>query len=422
MTRKDDAIITQIPLGIEISSDTRRVGVSPTLPTLELPSQEPAGRAFPTELTHSPWEPPPGSYGLVVAWQSGTFWLRDLRALLATEEGDRARKTEHDTIAASTLYAIAAAVAPYADRGTGRSVTVAHATIAAQLGVCRRTIGRAWRVLERLGLAQTVLSGRYLTAAERSLIKSRHGRHQIRRASTRALTGIRRTVHLPPVETGTPQSPVSKMVKHQRASARNANATHPRGRGQSRVKANPGRRAYAPWPSDFFEFGAAFTRRFWWLGEHHPASVCAMLNRAGIDPARWTADALADAINAGMTARGITMNHKSRRSSIAYAAWLISTTINHDEPTPVELQRDRAAARERDRARLAAERAAEASRAQSIDHEEVAAIIARSNAETAERNRLRAQQERAARIERDRLAAAELLRRRGAATRSAVTE
>ncbi|TFC93009.1 MULTISPECIES: hypothetical protein [Cryobacterium] len=300
-----------------------------------------------------------------MAWHSGTFWLRDLREIPA-DEIDQARKTKDDTIAIDTIYRVAAAAAPYADHGTGRSVTVAHKTLAAQLGVHIRTIGRAWRVLDKLKLAQTLLTGRYLTAAERALIKARYGRHQIKRASTRALTARRRAVYQLRSSQERPKSSLTEMVKHQRARARGSLDQ------AAEAKTSPGRHTFTPWPADLYRFAVELSTRLPWLArQHHPASVCAMLNRAGITPDRWTAATLLDAIAAGNQRAGMTVQDGHRQHNpIAYMAWLIKTTIDLDSPTLLEQHRARWAAHEQARREQAAAAAAEVARVARIRAED----------------------------------------------------
>ena len=117
---------------------------------------------------------------------------------MRTPEGESARAAAH--VAVDTLLLVAAADAAVADAATGRNVTTAHDTVAAQLGMSAKTVQRARTLLERLGLAVTVWAGRYLTALERAAARARRGVTQLRAASTRALISPKQAVALVPVE------------------------------------------------------------------------------------------------------------------------------------------------------------------------------------------------------------------------------
>lgn len=165
--------------------------------------------------TPTSWAPetPAGAYAGLPCWRSRGQWLKALSLALCTDAGRRELATKK--LGRQTVLRVAECDATYADVSTGRELRTAHETVAQQLDLSRDTVKHARRVLTRLGFMQTVLEGRYLTAAEREQARAVHGCRQLRIASTRALTVpqehaeetastplVRRTKVLPPSHLG----------------------------------------------------------------------------------------------------------------------------------------------------------------------------------------------------------------------------
>ncbi len=165
-------------------------------------------------------EAPAGAYAPIPAWTSSAAWFDAVMDALRTPEGEELRRRAK--VAPDTLFRVANADRVAADVTTGRGVATAHETVAAVLGMCKKTVQRTRKLLEALGLAVTVVEGRYLTVAERQAAERAHGGRQIRAASVRALTmpkGVAvENVHLPRRGSVSSITPDLK-VKQTRASA-----------------------------------------------------------------------------------------------------------------------------------------------------------------------------------------------------------
>ncbi len=105
---------------------------------------------------------------------------------LATGEGEQIRRRV--SVSRDTLLRVAWRDAQSADAATGRGVTTAHATVAAELGMAKKTVERARQIVQELGYAVTILEGSYSTQEQRRAAYEHHGGRQVRFASTRALT------------------------------------------------------------------------------------------------------------------------------------------------------------------------------------------------------------------------------------------
>lgn len=130
-------------------------------------------------------------------WTSRRYWLRSVSSVLKSEKGRALCKAHR--VAPDTCYAIAVALAEFADSATGRNVAASNRRIGA---LAARKIGRAEafshdtagvarRVLAELGLAVEVARGRHLSKAERLLANEHHGGNQTRAASVWALISPR---------------------------------------------------------------------------------------------------------------------------------------------------------------------------------------------------------------------------------------
>ena len=81
---------------------------------------------------------PEGAYGPLPVWTTASAWFDAVLDALASGEGEAARRRAK--VAAGTLMRVAYADAASADRATGRGVTTAHETVAAQLGMSAKTV------------------------------------------------------------------------------------------------------------------------------------------------------------------------------------------------------------------------------------------------------------------------------------------
>jgi hypothetical protein len=325
-------------------------------------------------------EAPPGAYAAVPAWTSGAAWFDAVMDALRTPEGEELRRRV--SIAPDTLLRIAHADMLAADVDTGRGVSTAHETVAEVTGVCKKTVQRARGLLEALGLAVTVVEGRYLTVAEREAAESAHGGRQIKAASVRALTMPKRwaveNVHLPRRGDLGVKAPDLE-VKPTGASARESAAPRPPAKTTGSTRRGSSR---SGWPRSIGvqRFAAGLVARMRWLADgRHIGQVCAMLERTGVDPDRWTIDAFMDALATGNKRAGFTVAEPSgQRDPVAYLGWQIKNAIDPNEPTPAEEAQLRAiqarAELEARRREREAEEARWASRDQAAIDEAIAAM------------------------------------------------
>jgi len=104
---------------------------------------------------------PPGAYAAIAAWHSANAWLG------AAKLHPRLNATCHGRIAVPTFLAVLGILAEHADVETGRDIAVAYSTVGEQLGRCEKTIQRACRVAEELGLLVRVLDGADMSLGQR---------------------------------------------------------------------------------------------------------------------------------------------------------------------------------------------------------------------------------------------------------------
>ena len=104
---------------------------------------------------------PPGAYAAIPTWHSANAWLG------AAKLHPRLNATCHGRIAVPTFLAVLGILAQHADVETGRDIAVAYSTVGEQLGRCEKTIQRACRVAEELGLLARVLDGADMSLDQR---------------------------------------------------------------------------------------------------------------------------------------------------------------------------------------------------------------------------------------------------------------
>lgn len=244
--------------------------------------------------------PPERSLGPIEAWRSAADWLACLAAALTTDDGDRIRRAS--SVAVDTLLAIASMEAAHADADTGRRSAVSANTIAAELGIERRTVGRARKIMEALGAMVTVARGRYLHADERAKHPG-----QIKAASTRTLTyphGFRR---------GAGERPEPRRMS--------INVSNRRSRRISPIKVVP-KAERKPNPRRVQV--ARLVQRMPWMPVN---PLIGMLDRLMV-PVHVTADRILDAIERANRALGRTVPDPAvQRDPVGVLRWMLEPVI-----------------------------------------------------------------------------------------------
>ncbi|MDR6692539.1 hypothetical protein J2X55_003484 [Microbacterium sp. 1154] len=264
--------------------------------------------------------------------------------------------------------------------------------MAKQLGMSGKTVQRARHLLEALGLAVTVAEGRYLTTAEREQAHAKHGGHQLRAASTRALTlphGYTPPAGSDCTAVENVQLPTRRGVKKiPYVEKRSPRRAHPRTRKEaasrrpamthSWQKSAPSR----PRPIDIQRLAAGLCGRMSWLDRatSHVGKLCDVLDAHGLSGCGWTAASLLDAIQRGRLERGIALvDVESQRDPFGYFVWLLRATIDPGAASPFLQLHDES---QRRAERQAADAAGEAARRAELVAcaDEIDAVIAHMHA------------------------------------------
>jgi hypothetical protein len=344
--------------------------VSPIVRTPGAPRVGGADRAASWSL-----QPAEGAYSEVVAWTSGAAWFDALMDCLATPYGDECRRLAK--VAAGTLLRVARSDWLSADVATGRGVSTAHETVAAELGMSGKTVQRARALMETLGFSVTITVGRYLSRSERVAAHQVHGGRQYRAASLRALTLPKKrpveNVQLPSPREGKSLSPVVKSSPT-RAHARRPVASLPQQGSMTNKRRGHDRK---PRPLIDQRLAAELVARLPWLNKgRHVGTVSLFLHRLGVTGQDWTAHGLLAAVDQFCASTGArNVDPRAHRDPAAYLAWL----INNARAAGAEPNRTRHAAAA---ARRAVEQAArrekarqEAERVAAIDQAAVQAVL-----------------------------------------------
>lgn len=293
--------------------------------------------------------PPDGAYAAVPAWSSARAWL----ALVAHSlTSDRATKLREKRISVGSVMLVARADMATADVRTGRGVSTSHQTVAQRLGMSRRTVGEARRLLEKLGLATTIVMGRHLSPAERSQARQAHGGYQEAAPSVRALTMPRHrrsvdTCHLPRRGSDLKKSPVEKLLTT-RAEARRKTSARPGPNTQrARRIISPGsprsidiqRFAWAVARNYGLDSGSPTTRIGALHGGRHIGQLCNILERYNVTPERYTLATLRIEIDEALAASHIRpLENGQKRDRIAYFAWMLGM-MRTNNPGETRLER-----------------------------------------------------------------------------------
>lgn len=279
--------------------------------------------------------PADGAYAALPAWTSARAWMALVERVLGSE---RATQLRGKKISVGSAILVARADMAAADVRTGRGVSTSHETVAKRLGMSKRTVGEARRLLEKLGLAVTVVMGRHLSPAERSQAKRLHGRYQEAAASVRALVMPRPTspvdtCHLPRRGSVLKTSPVQKWSPT-RAGARETAASRPKPRRRSTRRVAP---PTSPRPIEVQRFTWAVARNYGLdaggpptatgalHGGRHIGQLSNILQRYDVTPDRYTLATLRAELDEAMAAAKILpLENGQKRDRLAHFAWMLS--------------------------------------------------------------------------------------------------
>ena len=301
-------------------------------------------------------------------WSGRAQWQHQVRTLLNSPTGTEICKK--NTISTEAAFAVAVTHASLAEGKTGRGVTASRETISNRAGVSVSVVKRARRVLGALGMAVEQERGRYLTTLESMAAESHHGHRQFQAASVWALISPRAAVT-------TITAPFKRSRKPSRATLRSAayrartaprTSPHPGGRGplspsggfvlpslvvkfsptHAHTRAgkpkNPQRTT--PRPINLQRTAAQLIAHIPGLKTtRHVGHICDVLDRAGIDPARWTGRDIARKLTTDTQSRGWVWPTQLTRPT-AFLRWRLAH-IDWSQPSPTERARDN------DRTRLA---------------------------------------------------------------------
>lgn len=219
-------------------------------------------------------------------WTSRESWLASVREWAESPAFTAARESARVSITASTLLAIAAAMADHADHATGRHVAVTRATVATAAGCSPDTVTVAWRLLRVSGWAVEAQRG-HGSPGTPAVGRRPSVYHLVPRRSVRPV----HNPDLPPSGGLGLFSPVGTHSPSAQPRAENIFTPHKR-----RYRANPR-------PLAVQRLAADLVARSHGLGGVHIGAVCDAITAAGIDPAVWSAVAIKAALEADMRAR-----------------------------------------------------------------------------------------------------------------------
>lgn len=331
---------------------------------------------------------PDGAYSRVVVWNGSQHWIDALTTAFNSPEGKAARS--HISMTLDTMLAVARQDAAAADSTTGRSVATSHATVAARLGCSDKTVQRARDVIQALGFAVSLVTGRRLFGSERVLARNTHGRTQINAASVRALTLPRgatavENVHLPSKQNSSSKTCV-KRKSPKRAQVRSA---------ASRRKAdyiNPSAKIAPSRDPRTVKCANELAQRLPFLGNWRsrvvevpgvtpriepapePISViCGVIARSGIDVARLTSADVIDVLDRITADSGlVTMRGNYVKNPVGYLTTLLRRVRSYIDLNPFKTAAERHQAAEERRRQLR--------EAQTIANEKLDAQLAQRNA------------------------------------------
>ncbi len=111
------------------------------------------------------------AYSGLPCWYSSEAWLG-----AAKLHPDLVAECKAGNVAVPTFLGVMEQLAEHADRRTGRNIAVCHTRVAASIGREAKTVQRARRVAERLGLLVLVLTGADMTLNQRGAVLEHYRR------------------------------------------------------------------------------------------------------------------------------------------------------------------------------------------------------------------------------------------------------
>lgn len=154
------------------STTVRRRGTIRTTPVADVIAirrgRRMAGRELPSPSQFVNLEIEPDAHAGVACWSGGpTRWAQVTVACAYDQLYPQVREQMTAPVAKRTVVAIAAEMARFADRNTGRNCRPSVATLSTRTGFSERTVQRARECLRLLGVATEVVRGRQRTYMER---------------------------------------------------------------------------------------------------------------------------------------------------------------------------------------------------------------------------------------------------------------
>ena len=295
--------------------------------------------------------PPPGALGRLTVWWGRTDWLEvEVRGALREHRGlCREHHVDPDTV-----YAVARAMAGYADARTGRDCRPTNERMVAAARCSLSTVQRARRVLLALGLVVKVTEGRsVLTLSERLKAWQRGSAHRAIAAEFALCSRGRHRPRLvdnrpagrPAVDRDTP--PVGQVVRTQateiRGSLRSTDATRraaPRPAHTGKSRAKPVRLA----DLRARRLAQAVKRRLAPFSDVPAARMTPALHKLAV--AGWTDDDVELGIRNVLAARGHRLLTELSHPA-AYLASLVRDLDPEDRPTVAEAAMEEMERRER---------------------------------------------------------------------------
>lgn len=275
-----------------------------------------------------------GVQARIPAWTGRTSWKLQLRTILAAEQGQLVCRRHH--VSSAAVQALGAAMASFAETGTGRGVSASRETLASRAELSLAVLKRARRVLRDVGMAIEVLRGRRLDKLERQAAETHHGARQINAASVWVLTSPREVVTAY-AQARTPQ-------RRRRRQRRDPLISSPPVGTSSLVRKNSPTRAQAhagkqiprtPRPMHLQRTAADLLNHVPALATTpHTGSVCDVLDRAGIDTTRWTGHDIAAELNRDTRERGWVWPSEIRRP-LELLRWRLQQ-LDWTQPSPTE--------------------------------------------------------------------------------------
>jgi hypothetical protein len=324
---------------------------------------------------------PESAYGDLRSPRTHEHWLSLFEAVLTSPVGDACRRMTH--VSVRMAMKIATADIATSDYETGRNAARSHESLAALCDVSKSSVRRVRALMGALGLTALVSPGGHLSTDERERAMFDAGSRQIAVANNRAFVipqnlQALQVEHLPSSPKGAKVSPVGRTLP-KRTKVRSKAAPRP---GSRQDQTRPATRPGSPrWTVEQQRLGAAIALFFGVPESIHVGHLTSAAVRLGLDPERWDARSIRDAVNAWSIRTGTPVRRAwEARRAVGYVAWVLGQATSAVAETQRErAARDAAEARERTARQRAAE-ALERERAASLSIDEFRRIRAASEA------------------------------------------